>query len=59
MSDTGSKLEIEVEISVDKEQIKAKEFVQNVIGKAMVGAVSTLKGVKEDWTEIELKVKRK
>ena len=52
-------MEIEVEISVDKEQIKAKEFVQNVIGKAMVGAVSTLKGVKEDWTEIELKVKRK
>ena len=44
---------------MDKEEIEAIEFVQNVIGKAIAGAVSALKGVKEDWKEIEIKVKRK
>jgi hypothetical protein len=34
---------------VDKEEIEAIEFVQNVIEKAIAGAVSALKGVKEDW----------
>ncbi len=53
------KEKVEVEIFVDKEEIGANEFVQNVMGKAIVGAVSALKGVKEDWAEIEIKVKRK
>ncbi len=52
-------MEVEVEIFVDKEEIGANEFVQNVIGKAVVGAVSALKGVKEGWNEVEIKVKRK
>ncbi len=52
-------MEVEVEIFVDKEEIVANEFVQNVIGKAIAGAVSALKGVKEEWEEIEIKVKRK
>jgi hypothetical protein len=52
-------VKVEVEIFVDKEDIGANEFVQNVIGKAIAGAVSALKGVKEDWGEIEIKVKRK
>ena len=34
---------------MDKEEIKAIEFVQNVIGKAIASAVSALKGVKEDY----------
>ena len=34
---------------MDKEEIEAIEFVQNVIGKAIASAVSALKGVKEDW----------
>ncbi|MGB2842721.1 MAG: hypothetical protein WBC40_09665 [Halobacteriota archaeon] len=53
------KMEVEVEIFVDKEEIVVNEFVQNVIGKAIAGAVSALKGVKEEWGEIEVKVRRK
>ena len=34
---------------MDKEEIEAIEFVQNLIGKAIASAVSALKGVKEDW----------
>ncbi len=51
-------LKVEVEIFVDKEEVEVNEFVQNVMGRAIAGAVSVLKGVKEDWGEIEIKVKR-
>lgn len=53
------KLDVEMEIFVDGEEIEANEFVQNVMGRAIAGAVSALKGVKEDWTEIRINVKRK
>ena len=52
-------LKVEVEIFVDKAEIGTNTFVQNVIGKAIAGAVSALKDVKEDWDEIEIRVKRK
>ena len=52
-------MEVKVEIYVDKEEIGANEFVQNVMGRAIAGAVSALKGVKEDWKEIEIKVRKK
>lgn len=52
-------MEVEAEISVDKEEVEANEFVQNVMGRAIAGAVSALKGVKEDWEEIEIRVRRK
>jgi len=52
-------VEVEMEISVDKEEVEANEFVQNVMGRAIAGAVSVLKGVKENWEEIEIRVRRK
>ncbi len=52
------KVKVEVEIFVDNEEIVVNEFVQNVIGKAIAGAVSALKGVKEEWGEIEIRVRR-
>jgi len=53
------KMEVEVEIVVDKEEIVVNEFVQNVIGRAIAGAVSVLKGVNEEWGEMEIKVRWK
>jgi len=52
-------VEVETEILVDKEKMEANEFVQNSIGRAIAGAVSALHGVKEDWEEIEIRVRRK
>ncbi len=52
-------VEVEMEIFVDKEEVEANEFVQNVMGRAIAGAVSALKGVKDDWSEMEIKVRRK
>jgi hypothetical protein len=53
------KEKVEVEIFVDKEEIGTNEFVQNVMGRAIAGAVSALKGVKEDWKEMEIRVRKK
>jgi hypothetical protein len=50
--------DVDLVILVDGEEIDANMFVQNVIGKAIVGAISALKGVKEDWEEIAVTVKR-
>ena len=52
-------VEVEMEIFVDKEEVEANEFVQNMMGRAIAGAVSALKGVKENWEEIEIRVRRK
>jgi hypothetical protein len=52
-------VEVEVEIIVDKEEIEANEFVQGIIGRAIAGAVSSLRGVKEEWKEIEIRVRSK
>ena len=49
---------LQVKIVVDKKGIETNEFVQNVIGKAIAGAVSVLKGVNEDWEKIEVTVQR-
>jgi len=51
--------DVEIRLIVDNDEIEVNLFVQNVIGKAIVGAVSALKGVKEDWTEIEVRVRRR
>jgi hypothetical protein len=48
-----------MEIFVDAEEVAADEFMQNVMGRAIAGAVSALKCVKEDRKEIGIKVKRK
>lgn len=44
---------------MDNEEIKLNEFVQSIIGNAISGAISSLQGVKENWEEIEIKIKRK
>ena len=50
--------DVDLVIVVDKEEMDVNTFVQNIIGRAIVGAVCVLKGVKEDWEEIEVTVRR-
>jgi hypothetical protein len=52
-------VDVEMEIFVDGKEVDANEFVQNVMGRAIAGAVSALKGVTDDWQEIGVKVRRK
>lgn len=47
-----------VKLFVDGEEIDLNEFVVKILGGALVGAVTSLRGIKEDWKEIEAKVTR-
>ncbi|HII85630.1 TPA: hypothetical protein HA273_03445 [Candidatus Bathyarchaeota archaeon] len=43
-------------IVVDGKEIPLNEFVSRIIGGMVVGAVTSLRGIKEDWTRIEIEV---
>ena len=47
---------MDVELVVDGEEIELNEFVVKILSGALVGAVTSLHGIKEDWKEIEVKV---
>jgi hypothetical protein len=51
-------MQMDVRLIVDGKEIGLNEFVTKILGGAIVGAVATLKGVKEDWKEIDIKIKR-
>lgn len=49
---------VDVELLVDGEKISLNKFVVKILGGTVVGAVSALRGVKEDWKEIKIQIKR-
>jgi hypothetical protein len=49
---------LDVKLFVDGEEIDLNEFVVKILGGTLVGAVSSLRGIKRDWRELEVKVTR-
>ncbi|MEM3788518.1 MAG: hypothetical protein QXN95_01440 [Candidatus Bathyarchaeia archaeon] len=49
---------LDVKLFVDGEEISLNKFVVKILGSTVVGAVSALRGVKEDWKEIKVEIKR-
>ena len=47
---------LDVKLFVDGEEIDLSEFVVKILGRTLMGAVTSLRGIKEDWKEIEVKV---
>ncbi len=47
-----------VEIRIDGEELELNDFVQQIIGNALSGAISALKGTKKDWENLNVVVKR-
>jgi len=45
-----------VKLLVDGEEIDLNEFVVKILSGTVVGAVTSLRGIKKDWREIEIKV---
>lgn len=45
-----------VKLRVDGEEIPLNEFVEKIVGGSVVGAVTSLKGIKEDWKKIEIEI---
>ncbi|MGQ9530756.1 MAG: hypothetical protein ACUVQX_04130 [Candidatus Bathycorpusculaceae bacterium] len=49
---------MEAKLIVDGQEISLNEFVVKILSGTIVGAVTSLKGIKKDWKEIEIKVTR-
>ncbi|MEM3622544.1 MAG: hypothetical protein QXZ02_01675 [Candidatus Bathyarchaeia archaeon] len=49
---------MKTKLIVDGEEISLNEFVVKILSGTIVGAVTSLKGIKKDWKEIEIKVSR-
>ena len=45
-----------MKLKVDGKEIAINEFVEKILTGTVVGAVSSLHGVKEDWKKIEIDI---
>ncbi len=43
-------------LKVDGKEIPLNEFVEKYMQGTVVGGLSTLKGIKEDWKKIEIEI---
>lgn len=51
-------MSVEVKLLVDGEDIDLNEFVTKILSGTIIGTVTSLRGIKKSWNEIELKVKK-
>lgn len=47
---------LDVKLLVDGEEIALNEFVVKILSGMIVGAVTSLRGIKRDWKKIEIEV---
>jgi len=47
-----------LKLRVDGKEIPFNEFVEKIVSGSIVGAVTSLRGIKEDWRKIEIEISR-
>jgi hypothetical protein len=47
-----------LKLKIDGKEIPLNEFVERIINGTITGAISSLKGVKEDWKKIEIEIEK-
>jgi hypothetical protein len=45
-----------LKLQVDGKKIPLNEFVENILSGSIVGAVTSLRGIKENWEKIEIEI---
>ena len=45
-----------MKLKVDGKDIPLNEFVEKILNGMVIGAVSSLRGIREDWTKIEIEI---
>lgn len=45
-----------MKLKVDGKEIPLNEFVERLLNATIVGAVTSLKGIREDWKKIEVDI---
>ena len=47
-----------LKLQVDGKNIPLNEFVEKILGGSIVGAVTALRGIRENWEKIEIEISR-
>ncbi len=47
-----------IKLKVDGKEIPLNEFVEKILNGTLVGAVTSLRGIKEDWKKIEIEIQK-
>jgi hypothetical protein len=47
-----------MKIMIDDKEIPLNEFVEKILSGTIVGAVTALRGIKEDWKKIEIEISK-
>lgn len=47
-----------LKLKIDGKEIPLNEFAERIMNGTITGAVSSLKGVKEDWKKIEIAIEK-
>lgn len=47
-----------LKLNVDGKEIPLNEFVEKIISGTLIGAVTSLKGISEDWKKIEIEISK-
>jgi hypothetical protein len=47
-----------MKLKVDGKEIPLNEFVEKILRGTILGAVGSLRGIKEDWENIEVEIKK-
>jgi hypothetical protein len=45
-------------LKVDGKEIPLNEFVEKILNGSIAGAITSLKGIKEDWKKIEIEIEK-
>jgi hypothetical protein len=49
---------LSLKLKVDGKEIPLNEFVEKILHGTIVGAVTSLRGIKEDWKKIEIELQQ-
>ncbi len=47
-----------IKLKIDGKEIPLNEFVEKILNGTIVGAVTSLRGIKEDWQRIEIEIQK-
>ncbi len=47
---------MEMKLMIDGKEIPLNEFVSKILTGTIVGAVTSLRGIREDWKKIEVEI---
>jgi hypothetical protein len=47
-----------MKLRVDGKEIPLNEFVEKMLSGSVVGAVTSLKGIRDDWKKIEIEISK-